>query len=85
MCKSSHQNVQDECQPDRKTVYSECMIRICHVLLFGLRLYFVLTGLTPLHMAVQQGHQDLAKMLLDAGADINAMVSPCLCRLHSGF
>ncbi|KAF6716581.1 B-cell lymphoma 3 protein [Oryzias melastigma] len=30
-------------------------------------------GLTPLHMAVQQGHQDLAKMLLDAGADINAM------------
>lgn len=37
----------------------------------------MLTGLTPLHMAVQQGHQDLAKMLLDAGADINAMVSPC--------
>ncbi|XP_072249992.1 B-cell lymphoma 3 protein homolog [Leuresthes tenuis] len=30
-------------------------------------------GLSPLHLAVRQGHQDLAKMLLDAGADINAM------------
>ncbi|KAM4735590.1 B-cell lymphoma 3 protein homolog [Anableps anableps] len=30
-------------------------------------------GLTPLHLAVLQGQQDLAKMLLDAGADINAM------------
>ncbi|MEQ2308919.1 hypothetical protein AMECASPLE_033212 [Ameca splendens] len=30
-------------------------------------------GLSPLHLAVLQGCQDLAKMLLDAGADINAM------------
>ncbi|XP_015805814.3 B-cell lymphoma 3 protein homolog [Nothobranchius furzeri] len=30
-------------------------------------------GLSPLHLAVLHGHQDLAKMLLDAGADINAM------------
>lgn len=30
-------------------------------------------GLTPLHLAVLQGCQDLTKMLLDAGADINAM------------
>ncbi|XP_078143078.1 B-cell lymphoma 3 protein [Centroberyx gerrardi] len=30
-------------------------------------------GLSPLHLAVQAGHMDLAKMLLDAGADINAM------------
>ncbi|XP_061574436.1 B-cell lymphoma 3 protein [Cololabis saira] len=30
-------------------------------------------GLSPLHLAVMQGHEDLAKMLLDAGADINAM------------
>ncbi|XP_012737414.2 B-cell lymphoma 3 protein homolog [Fundulus heteroclitus] len=30
-------------------------------------------GLSPLHLAVLQGHQDLSKMLLDAGADINAM------------
>ncbi|KAM4601536.1 B-cell lymphoma 3 protein homolog isoform 2-T2 [Polymixia lowei] len=30
-------------------------------------------GLSPLHLAVQGGHKDLARMLLDAGADINAM------------
>ncbi|XP_026173696.1 B-cell lymphoma 3 protein homolog [Mastacembelus armatus] len=30
-------------------------------------------GLTPLHLAVLRGHRDLARMLLDAGADINAM------------
>ncbi|XP_023265113.1 B-cell lymphoma 3 protein isoform X1 [Seriola lalandi dorsalis] len=30
-------------------------------------------GLSPLHLAVLLGHQDLARMLLDAGADINAM------------
>ncbi|KAM9723444.1 B-cell lymphoma 3 protein homolog [Menidia menidia] len=30
-------------------------------------------GLSPLHLAVRKGHQDLAKMLLDAGANINAM------------
>ncbi|XP_069559987.1 B-cell lymphoma 3 protein homolog [Brachyistius frenatus] len=30
-------------------------------------------GLSPLHLAVLQGHKDLARMLLDAGADINAM------------
>ncbi len=35
-----------------------------------------LPGLTPLHLAVLRGHKDLARMLLDAGADINAMVSP---------
>ncbi|XP_070691599.1 B-cell lymphoma 3 protein homolog [Pempheris klunzingeri] len=30
-------------------------------------------GLSPLHLAVLRGHRDLARMLLDAGADINAM------------
>ncbi|KAM6910437.1 B-cell lymphoma 3 protein homolog [Xenentodon cancila] len=30
-------------------------------------------GLSPLHLAVMQGHKDLSKMLLAAGADINAM------------
>ncbi|XP_070823407.1 B-cell lymphoma 3 protein homolog [Chaetodon trifascialis] len=30
-------------------------------------------GLSPLHLAVLRGHKDLARMLLDAGADINAM------------
>nr|XP_046189135.1 B-cell lymphoma 3 protein-like isoform X1 [Oncorhynchus gorbuscha] len=30
-------------------------------------------GLTPLHLAVQGGHKELVRMLLDAGADINAM------------
>ncbi|XP_069393163.1 B-cell lymphoma 3 protein homolog isoform X2 [Paralichthys olivaceus] len=30
-------------------------------------------GLSPLHLAVLQGHKDLARMLLDAGGDINAM------------
>ncbi|XP_071325726.1 B-cell lymphoma 3 protein homolog [Trachinotus anak] len=30
-------------------------------------------GLSPLHLAVLLGHKDLARMLLDAGADINAM------------
>ncbi|XP_059195560.1 B-cell lymphoma 3 protein homolog [Centropristis striata] len=30
-------------------------------------------GLSPLHLAVLRGHRVLARMLLDAGADINAM------------
>ncbi|KAK2844827.1 hypothetical protein Q5P01_011486 [Channa striata] len=30
-------------------------------------------GFSPLHLAVLRGHKDLARMLLDAGADINAM------------
>ncbi|KAF7652561.1 hypothetical protein LDENG_00095230 [Lucifuga dentata] len=30
-------------------------------------------GLSPLHLAVQHGCKDLARMLLDSGADINAM------------
>ncbi|KAL7874415.1 hypothetical protein SRHO_G00053850 [Serrasalmus rhombeus] len=30
-------------------------------------------GLTPLHLAVQEGNKKLAKMLLDSGADINAV------------
>ncbi|XP_030013409.1 B-cell lymphoma 3 protein homolog isoform X2 [Sphaeramia orbicularis] len=30
-------------------------------------------GLSPLHLAVLRGHKDLARMLLNAGADINAM------------
>ncbi|XP_053289480.1 B-cell lymphoma 3 protein homolog [Pleuronectes platessa] len=30
-------------------------------------------GLSPLHLAVLRGHKDLARMLLDAGSDINAM------------
>ncbi|XP_028280656.1 B-cell lymphoma 3 protein homolog [Parambassis ranga] len=30
-------------------------------------------GLTSLHLAVRSGHKDLVRMLLDAGADINAM------------
>ncbi|KAF3692142.1 B-cell lymphoma 3 protein [Channa argus] len=30
-------------------------------------------GFTPLHLAVLRGHKDLARMLLDGGADINAM------------
>lgn len=32
-------------------------------------------GLTPLHLAVQDGNRKMAKMLLDSGADINAVVS----------
>lgn len=30
-------------------------------------------GLSPLHLAVLRGHKDLARMLLNVGADINAM------------
>ncbi|KAM3614462.1 uncharacterized protein V6R79_014795 [Siganus canaliculatus] len=30
-------------------------------------------GLSPLHLAVLRGHKELARILLDAGADINAM------------
>lgn len=33
------------------------------------------SGLSPLHLAVLRGQKDIAKRLLDAGADINAMVS----------
>lgn len=36
------------------------------------------SGFSPLHLAVLQGHKDLARMLLNAGADINAMVGPCV-------
>lgn len=39
--------------------------------------FSLFSGLSPLHLAVQRDHKDLAKMLLDAGGDINAMVSPC--------
>lgn len=39
-------------------------------------------GLSPLHLAVQHGHKHLARMLLDAGADINAMVSSCAALTH---
>lgn len=39
-------------------------------------------GLSPLHLAVRHGHKHLARMLLDAGADINAMVSPCSALTH---
>lgn len=35
--------------------------------------FLLISGLSPLHLAVLQGHKDLARMLLDAGADINAM------------
>ena len=30
------------------------------------------TGATPLHEAVRYGHKDIAKILLDAGANVNA-------------
>lgn len=36
---------------------------------------YSILGLTPLHLAVQDGNKKLAKMLLDCGADINAVVS----------
>lgn len=36
---------------------------------------YSIIGLTPLHLAVQDGNKNLAKMLLDCGADINAVVS----------
>lgn len=35
------------------------------------------SGLSPLHLAVLHGCKDLAKKLLDVGADINAMVGTC--------
>lgn len=34
------------------------------------------SGLSPLHLAVLRGQKDLTRMLLEAGADINAMVTP---------
>lgn len=40
-------------------------------------------GLSPLHLAVLRGHRHLSRMLIDAGADINAMVSPCAVLIHS--
>ncbi len=61
-------------------------VRVCMTILYvsvyvsvKLRSCFLspYTGLTPLHLAVLRGHKDLARMLLDAGADINAMVRPC--------
>lgn len=39
-------------------------------------LFFLFSGLSPLHLAVLRGHKDLARMLLNAGANINAMVGP---------
>lgn len=40
------------------------------------------SGLSPLHLAVLRGHKDLSTMLLEAGADINAMVSPFVALTH---
>ena len=33
-------------------------------------------GLTPLHHAVQQGHEEVAKILINAGANVNKKMSP---------
>ena len=31
-------------------------------------------GLTPMHAAADKGHHEMARLLLEAGADINAML-----------
>lgn len=51
-----------------------CMSAFSHCKIASFSLF---SGLSPLHLAVLRGHRHLARMLLDAGADINAMVSPC--------
>ena len=33
-------------------------------------------GLTPLHHAVQQGHEEVAKILIKAGANVNKTIGP---------
>ena len=33
-------------------------------------------GFTPLHHAVQQGHEEVAKILIKAGANVNKKISP---------
>lgn len=49
----------------------------CKTSIFKVSALCLFSGLSPLHLAVLHGHKDLAKMVLDAGGDINAMVSPC--------
>lgn len=55
-------------------LYTAYVLNLC---IYSGSVLSLLSGLSPLHLAVLLGHKDIARMLLDAGADINAMVSPC--------
>ncbi|KAA8591712.1 B-cell lymphoma 3 protein homolog [Etheostoma spectabile] len=58
------------CEYDQRDCLSIVLSRSSSSICLEIRNY---DGLSPLHLAVLRGHRDLAKMLLDAGADINAM------------
>lgn len=58
------------CEYDQRDCLSVVLLRSSASSCLEIRNY---EGLTPLHLAVLRGHKDLARMLLDAGADINAM------------
>ncbi|XP_031144766.1 B-cell lymphoma 3 protein homolog [Sander lucioperca] len=58
------------CEYDQRDCLSIVLSRSSSSICLEIRNY---EGLSPLHLAVLRGHKDLAKMLLDAGADINAM------------
>ncbi len=59
-------------------VHTLCVyVHVCIFLAVKLSALSLSSGLSPLHLAVLRDRKDLARMLLDAGADINAMVSSC--------
>lgn len=58
------------CEYDQRDCLSVILSRSSSSMCLEIRNY---EGLSPLHLAVLRGHKDLARMLLDAGADINAM------------
>ena len=61
-------------------VWIQYVLNMCICSVYNCTVLF--SGLSPLHLAVLRGHRDLARMLLDAGSNINAMVSSAMTQFH---
>jgi hypothetical protein len=49
------------------------LARVSELLAMDIDVNFYEEGLTPLHLAAEKGYPDIVRMLLDRGADINAL------------